>query len=213
MSQTIREVCSDIINDLKSYNLDDRVSYRYIKNKLFDKVSVFIKQDADSKRLLKLSDLWQPIGCIDLEDVAYSECGDIGCKTLKRSVQKLPDSYQTGYGNLIKFMTIDYSKEYNVTFPFLYKDITNRPFPSKTKYYWLMNGYLYIPDSDVESVLGFGMLKESIEGECSKPMDNKFIFPDYILSVAKQETLKELLGSFKQITSDENPNLNNNIKN
>lgn len=212
MAQTLREVCSDIINDVKAYNLDDRLSYRYVKNKLIDKAEYFVRQDAEARKLQKIIDLWQPIDCIDLVEVPANYCGDVSCKTVMKSVIKLPESYQTNYGNLIKVFNIDYTKEYTLTTPALYKDEKNRKFPSNKSYYWVIGGYIYIPDSTVEVISVLGMFKESLQNGCNKPLDSKFSFPDYIKTIAKQEVLKELLTG-KQIPQDEKPNLNTNIKN
>ena len=213
MAQTIKEICSDIINDLRSYNLDDRVSYRFIKNKLIDKANYFTKQDAELRKITKLSNLWQPIDCVELEEVSLSNCGGNGCKKVMKSTTKIPDTYQTGYGYTLKVFNIDYTKEYNIIQPSYYKDIINRPYATKNGYYWLVDGYIFIPDSEVEVITVLGMFKETLNTSkdgCPKPLDTIFAFPDYIVTIAKQETLKELLGSFKQINPDESPNLNTN---
>jgi hypothetical protein len=211
MAQTIKEICSDIINDLRSYNLDERISYRFIKNKLIDNANYFTKQDAELRKITKLTNLWQPLDCVEMVEVPLSNCGGAGCKKIMRSTIKIPETYQTGYGYSLKVFNNDYTKEYNPTQPSYYRDIVNRPFPTKNGYYWLVDGYLYIPDSEVEEVQILGMFKETLNlstDGCPKPLDTVFTFPDYIVTISKKETLKELLGSHKQINPDDTPNLN-----
>jgi len=215
MAQTFKQACSDIINDLRSYNLDDRLSYRAIKNKLIDAASYFTKQDAEMRKLFRLSNLWKPIECVELEEVNLSNCGGNGCKKIMRSVCKIPESYQTGYGHALKVFNRDYSKEYLPIQPSFYKDIKARPFSSKNGYFWISDNYLYIPDSEVEAVTILGMFKEDAyvcdSGECIKPLDSTFSFPDYIVKIAKDEVLSKYI-STKQVPVDENPDLDTNTK-
>lgn len=214
MKVTYREICSDILNDLKSFNLDDKISYRFIKNKLIDKASYFLKQDSKSREIIKFADYWKPLDCIGLEEVSISECGDIGCKKVMKSIEQIPSTLQLYSGNALKLFNIEYTKEYNLTQPYLYKDLINRQFKSKNGYFWIIDNYIYIPDSEVEFVIPFGIFREDqiAISNCKKPLDSYFSFPEYIVTLSKQEVLKELLGGYKQLVSDEKSDLNNNSK-
>ncbi len=212
---TIKQACSDILSLFNSTNLDDRISYRFVKSLLFDAASVFTKQDSELRRMHKLGNLWKPLNCVKFEDASLNDCYSIGCTNLKRSAIKIPETYQTGYGYALKVFNIDYSKEYIVTQPSLYKEIKNRPFPTKTGYFWFIDDYIWIPDSSIEEGVILGMFKEhsgDISSDCSKPLDSTFSFPDYIITITKQEVAKQL-GITKQIPADENPDLNQNKKN
>lgn len=209
---TLRQVCSDILESLSAKNLDDRLSYRYIKNILMDKAAYFVKQDAEMRKLLKLGDLWKKIDCVEMEPVSFSECIEVGCKTMMRSKEAIPDSYQTGYGYALKVFTVDYMKEYHLIQPMSYRDLVNRPYKGKTKYYWVEDNHIYTPDSEVESLVVLGMFKEDarlLDKDCPKPLDSTFSFPDYIITIAKAETVKEILGTRRQIPEDQTQNLNN----
>lgn len=211
---SVRKICSDILTSLKAYNLDDSISYRYIKSLLFDKASIFIRQDAKLREVYKLGNLWTPF-CIDFEEVPMIECVKIGCRTLMKSKIRIPDTYQTATGITLKVFNADYSKEFNITQPSNYRDILLRPYKSDTGYFWVIDNFIYIPDSSIETGIVLGMFKEGaqINSQCQKPLDNIFSYPDYIISLVKTEVVKEILGSHKQINSDENPDLNNNTKN
>lgn len=203
---TLRQVCSDILESLSAKNLDDRLSYRYIKNILMDKAAYFVKQDYEYRKLNKLGDLWKKIDCVEMEPVSFSDCVEIGCKTMMKSKDSIPDSYQTGYGYALKVFTIDYMKEYHLIQPSSYRDLVNRPYKGKTKYYWVQDNHIYTPDSEVESLVVLGMFKEDahlLDKDCPKPLDSTFSFPDYIISIAKSETIKEILGTKRQIPEDQ----------
>jgi hypothetical protein len=214
---TLREICSDILNDVRSFNLDNRISYRYIIHKLFDKTAIFIRQDAENRKLQKLPNLWTTISCFELEDAPLNEC-ESSCDTVLKSVNTLPDTYESNFGYLIKVYNNDYSKEFLPATPGLYKDLKNRPFPTKNGYYWIVDKHLYIPDSNIESVTIQVMAKENAKiitaqsSPCSKPLDSTFNFPDYIVSLAKTEVLKEISGVTKRIQPDEKPNDNEKDK-
>lgn len=208
---TIRQVCSDIINGLSAKNIDDRISYRFIRNKLMDAATYFIKQDVEMRKLFKLSNLWKEMGCYDLVEVPYSECAPLGCKTLMKSIKQIPEVYETGYGYAVKVFNVDFSKEFKLIQSYEYKDISQRRFKSNNGYFWINDGYIYIPDQTLEVVIPLGMVKEDSilkDSECPKPLDSEFAFPEYIIKIAKDDVTKELLVG-RQLPEDQNPNLNN----
>lgn len=214
--QTIRSVVSDITNELNSYRLDDRISYRYIKNRLFDAAAIFIKQDAENRRLYKLSELWSKPQCFELETVQFSDCSS--CNSIKRSKKKVQSTYQTGFGNTLKVFNSNMSGEYNNTTPSSYTNISNRAFKPKVGYYWLSDDYIYVPDNDeIDEILVVGIFKEGLdttdeEGTCKKPLDFMFSFPDYIISLAKTQVITDIVSKHIQIPVDERPDDNKNQK-
>lgn len=223
--QKYREVVSDIISTLKANNVDDKMSlsYRFILFKFMDKADIFLKQDADQRKILKINGLWKPLNPIELiDDSNVSNNLDLlESYPIKRSRKKIPITYSTNFGSLIKILNVNNSLEYKQIRPFDYKEIQRREYINKrVKYFWIDDGYLYIPDSDVEQVRGFGLFRNSLEADhfngkidcCYKPLDSDILLPDYIISLSKTETIKELLGSLKQIQEDEFPNSNNSEK-
>lgn len=221
---TFRKIASDITNDLKANNLDDHISYRFIISKLISSAEVFFKQDAESRKLFDINTLWKDLYCIELEDVDIINCHfDIGgCKQIKKSTQKLPQTYQTSYGNVIKIMSLNYSKTYKQIRPEQYSFYTKRKFQlPQTGYFWIIDDYLYIPNSDVEAVRSIGIFKNTnnvnifngVDGaECVSFLDAEFNFPDYIITIAKKDILESLANVTKRTIVDNNPNLNTNQK-
>lgn len=220
---TNRDVVSDIVNGLKALNIDDRKSNRYILSQVRDKVSVLIKQDTDTRRLFAVSDVWKKIKCIHLKEQSVLECcADIpGCRTIRKSVEKIPRVYLSSYGNIIKVMNIDGTLEYTQTTQAKYKDIMNREIVNpNVKYFWIDDGYIYIPNSSVEtvSVLGLFLYPEQADilndesTDCISPLDQVFPAPDYILTIAKGQVLQEYAGITARMVEDERADQNSNIK-
>jgi hypothetical protein len=147
--QTLRQAISDIVNDLRAYNLDDRFSFRFLANKLKGKIETFIKQDSEVRAIFNINEIWKAIPCVELEDADYGVCSEYYdyCDVLKRSKIKLPDVYTGRYGNFIKVLNVNNSNEYKQIKSFEYKDIKRREYRNKSiKYFWVEDGYLYIPD-------------------------------------------------------------------
>lgn len=226
-NQTNRQVISDIIEDLRAKNLDDKVSKRYIHNKLRDYAALFIKRDSDIRRLLNLSDIWTEVQCVELCEAPLSDCcnEDIPqCNLVMKSVKKLPEVYETIYKELIQVFNPLFAKEFKQITPQEYKDIVNREFKDKRiKYFWISNGYLVIPDSLVSVVTLRGVFANPAEAKrmsssyndedkCVGILDQPFVCPDYLIPVVKDETLNNLFKFYKRNVLDETPNLNTNIK-
>lgn len=222
--QILRNIVSDIAGDIRAITHDDRYSYRFLANKFLDKIQYFLRQDAKSREVFRDMSMWETINCIKLEDITgCKDCGiTIVCNTLKKSKDKMPQSYDTSYGKLIKVITIDGSREFTQISSFSYKDYTNKQYGAKNQgYYWIENGYLYVPDTEIDTIRVMIVPKNSndvafLNGECIdcvSPLDAKINYPDYLITLAKQETVKEIAGIDKRIVQDEKGDLNTNIKN
>lgn len=216
----LREIISDLVGDLNAVNRDDRYSYRYLANKLRDKAQYFLKQDADLRKIFKMNDLWKTIDCIEFEDVDVLTCPWYlrDCSKIKKSKEKIPDTFETNYGNTIIITTLKGNKPLKQIKPFQYQEQVSNPF-AKGKLFWFEDEHIFIPDSSIKFVKGYGIFKDTTKVDkfngldtCVSPLDSEFSFPDYIITIAKQEVLKELLGSNKQIIADNNADLNTTTK-
>ncbi len=224
MDSTNRQVVSDVIGSLHSVNIDDRISNRFVLSRVKDKVRILIKQDLDSRRLFKITDIWKTIKCFHMKPVDFIECGfDIPhCECVMKSVHKLPKSFDSSYGTLVKVFTINGNKEYNQIKLGDFKDIKSREYSNKSvRYFWIDDGYVYIPDSQVEEVLvvilaeypeEVDKLNDLPESECAKPLDSLFPCPGHLLDIAKTQTITELAQIYKRIPEDAKPDNNSNSK-
>jgi len=136
-----------------------------------------------------------------------------------KSTKRIPQSFDSNYGSIVKVFTIDGSKEYKQVSFSEYKDIKNREIidPS-VKYFWIDDQYVYIPDSEVEAVSIQGLferpeevdkLNEEKGADCAKPLDQYFPCPEHLLDPVKKDTIIEFARTYKAIVEDTNPNQSN----
>ena len=219
--QTLKQIVSDIANDLKAHNLDDRYSFRYLANKFKDKIAYFLRIEARSREFVKALGLWQSINCVELEDIPVTTCGDIGdCYKLKRSTIQIPDVYETNYGLMLKVTTIDGRKEFaqlkNST---QYNDYVTREYKTNKLPFFIEDKYIFIPNTDIDAVKVLLVPKDTITVKklndecdvCTSPLEGEIPYTQYLISLAKKEVLTEL-GALKNIVEDEKGNDNTNEK-
>ena len=221
MDNTCRNLVSTVIGMLRAQNVDDHISSRLVLSTLKNKAKLFIKQDTDSRRLLTISEIWKKLPCIPLQEVAYTDCAfDIPCNKIMKSCFAIPEVFQTSYGSMLKVFTINGERELKQTTLSGYKEIKRREhIDPNVVYYLLIEGFIYVPDSDIDELMGFGLFKNPHEvtrivedATCLKPLDEAFPCPDYLLDAVIKDTQVDLLKMFKPIVVDEKPNLNNNEK-
>lgn len=225
---TNRQIISDIVNDLRALNLDDHVSKRYILSKLRSAAALLIKRDADTRRLLNISEIWTVVPCVELCEVPLSDCCDIDipqCQKVMKSRLRLPETLQTLYKELIQIFNPKFSREFIFTTPQQYKNIIDREFVDpRLKYYWISNGHIVVPDALVDTITIRGVFLEPArakrmnscipleEQECISILDQPFTCPDYLVGPVKEQVLKDLFSFYKRNVVDEMPDLNTNLK-
>lgn len=218
---TFRQVISDIIDDLKAVNLDDRISYRFIVSKFNSEIGYFLRLEAKSREFAKLQNLWKPIKCFKLKEVGLGECSIVDqCTTLLRSEEKVPKVFDTNYGLLLKVLTADG----RTSIPLIANsseaaDYTNRRWGKVQNLCYLEDDYLYFPDSTLESIKLLLIPMDPYEVDkangstgCSFPLDAEIPYPKYLVTLAKREVLNQLAGITKRVVEDEKGDENTNIK-
>lgn len=225
--QTVREVISEVRNDLRANSIDEWVPSKYIHSKLKGAASLFIKREADDRRLQKYLDIWTVIECLEMEEIPLIQCCNIdipNCKTVMRSKKKLPDIYSTRYGYAMTISSVDYERDYLATTPREYKYNMNREFVDRSKrYFWIENGHLIIPGSMVQNVRVRAIFVDKAAAVrlntcgdentgCVNFLDQEFVVPEHLLKNVKDATTSAILNSYKQLQPDELPNQNANEK-
>lgn len=215
------EIISEIINDLRALQVDDRISSRYVLSKLRDKAALYIKRENDLFRLFDQQEIWTTIDCIEMVPADIVQCCDIQiekCKFFMRSKYKIPDIYSYRNGSVIReVMSMDGSKNFLPTTPIKYKAILDREFLDKRlKYFWFENGYLIIPDSQVQSIRLTGYFQDISKAKelgcnprpikCSNPLDEEFQCPSHLRAIVKQDTITDLFNFYGRKVKDENAN-------
>lgn len=174
---TIGEAVSRIRNIIKAVTMDSFVTDRVIYSLIQKYAKMYIKrQDTQSSRA-KFGSLFKKLPCVDLIDVDRVEaCCDIksGC-TIKRTKDQIPGVIEGLQGPLLRAITsIDSSVEAYRTTPMLYTSMTKTSAfkYNKSKYYWFMNGYIYIPNVEWDAISVEGIFDSSLNGfTCDNPCE------------------------------------------
>lgn len=212
---SIREFISTIKNNLNTIPLDTRLSGEYIYFTAMNIASFLIKRETENRKIFKNTSIFYKLPCVELEEVSVVDCNfNISCKTLMRSKKPLPKAFLSNYGSVIQIFNVMRNKDYKEVSITHYKNISSQKNKARnTKYFWIENDYLYIPDSEVEILVVIGLFsnpEEVIafnEEYCTKLLDFTLPVPDYLLQPVTEMTLKQLSIRL-QIPRDEDSNLN-----
>lgn len=217
---TNKDLTSRIQTLLKGTSKDGRISNRLILKTAESKAKFLISQKLNDRSLYREQNLYQIISCIELIEQDIIRCPIIefkSCRSLKRSKLKLPELIHSKYGSSLKeVLALDGQFSFEPITPAQYRLNKSRTLKVKKDYFYVQDGYLYLPDSDVEMVSIVVLTTDLYELEqcsscskekCKSAWDFEFICPDKLLEVVIQETIKELSLN-KQIREDVNPNLN-----
>lgn len=214
---TIGESISRVRNVLKAVKEDPFLTDRFIHSLIVKHSKAIIKREALINNIYKYRSLFKEIPCLDLIDVDIVEACCTGIKTgctIKRTKDKLPSLLETDNGPVIRSVsTLDYSKQVTETYPSVYANMTKvKNFKyNKNKYYWYIDGYIYIPnvewegirvevlpDGDISSFL-CGQAAE--EAECIIKQDTNFNIPEHMFAEIENLVVQEILTA-GQIPSD-----------
>lgn len=209
---TKREIISLVRNELNTITLDDRISNRYIYSKIISYADIIIKRESDTRRLFNSTNIFLVDEFFKLKESKLINCTTVyipNCTTVMKSVNKLPTFYSSIYGNLLIISTLDESNRFEQTTPENYKNISNREFKPKTGYYWISDGYLIIPNSEVEAVKLRWVDKKEVNQVTS--LDEKIGMPEWLISDVIRMVVVDIR-NMRSITKDENPDMNLNSK-
>ena len=224
MVTTVSEAISRIRNQIKSVNVDAFVTDRYIFSLILKHISWLIKREDDKGVLRKYSNIFHTLDHFPMIDVDRADVGCFcitsGC-TIKRSKYKLPPTYDGSYGPIIRSITsIDGTTLLTQTYPSTYQSmIKQKTFKyNKTPYYYLLNGYLYIPNITWPAVRVEGLFRSGIgdyncdtEHDCIYRQDEPFSVPMYLFGEMEQNVMKDLSVSI-QIPSDNDDDFISNTR-
>lgn len=217
----VKQIISEVVNDLQALGVDDRIPIRFVLTKLIGFNALFLRRE-EILRLYKYDNIFTPIECIRMIESDISECANVQkIHRYMRSEKKLPELYTCTSGNIIKeVISLDDGNIYYPSSTRDYSNIMNREFKSKKKYYWFRDGYLIIPEGpELVSLLGCFIdtskarsVSENYMYKCEEPLEEEFPCPSHLLSIVRQECVKDLFNFYKRIVPDEIPDLDNNTK-
>lgn len=220
------EFVSRVINDLNSLNKDSHISRRWILNIGRTKAESYVAQKWDDGHLLEDANLVTHVSCVKMIEVDKIDCCDAVfelCGVLMRSEERLPGMIYSTFGPLVVSVSnVDNTRFYRYSNIRAYRNQQKRRYADKArKFYYVHDGYLYIPDERIEIVnVAFFTMKrrEALRLSMCKPDDDcrseweyDFIYPVKLIENIVSETIRE--ASMKiQIPTDENPNMDSNQK-
>ena len=225
------EIISRIANGLKALVKDSHISGRYIIGVARTKAKFLMGQKNDEMTLFKEDALISNIPCVRLKRVKTKDCDIVEfrlCDKLMKSCEKLPEgiSGKNGAG-IFSVINIDGSVNYRYITPRRFTDVKKRKYRTgKAGYFYIMDGYVYLPDSENELV-DIAMIvidkdeadcisectdSEGAESGCNSKLDLEFVCPDRFLDLVVKDTIQEMANFYRTSVSDENPNLDENQK-
>lgn len=219
-----KELVSRVKNQINMVSKDMEVNSRFILRIAQNIAESYISMRLRSRQLYRQDNLYSRIRCIELEEVDTHTCGLVefkSCRKLMRSKHRLPKLVYSRYGgSLGEITSIDKMYEFKPSTLKQYRRDSNRKGSSDYEYYYINDGYLYLPDSSVKVVEGEVItidlydldITNTCEGEkCKSAWDYEFIVPSDMLEQVVKETVQQVLVKM-QIPQDENPNLSSNQK-
>lgn len=217
---TNEEIVSLIMNRFRALTQDKRLSRRYVLAEAVNTVKTYIEQRVGD-RPMDLHSLFEVIECLEMEKIDSVKCPVVEfkrCGILMRSKERLPKLLYTKYGPLVSEVTnITGDLEFKPSSLRSYK-VNKRKTPlrnSSKNFYYVKDGYLYIPDIEIYSVNllavsldSYGKMSASSCGDkCQSLWEMEFKIPEKLgLSIVDKVT--EAISINRQIPIDPNPNLN-----
>lgn len=215
MATTIGETTSRVRNLLKAVKEDPFLTDRFLYSLILKYGKMLLRRQENEGKIMRNDALFKAIPCVDLIEVDKVEACCIGIRTgctFRRTKEKLPDFLEGTYGPIIRSVTsIDQSQRLQMTSPSTYANLTNSTYfkYNKKKYYWYLDGYIYIPNVEWDGIRIEALFDEDVEAlncsidpeDCIQQQERTISIPDYLFAEIEQMVLQELIPSV-QLPSD-----------
>lgn len=225
MENTIGYILSRIRKTIKAVNADAFITDRYLYSIVLKHGSWLLKREDSLNRLMRYRSIFQSLNIVDLIEVDKIDAECAGIKSnciIMRTERRLPKIHQGYWGPLIRTVSsLDGSQEVEPTTSTQFTKIANsKNFKyNKSKYYWILDGYMYFPNLDWDTVKIEGVFNDDIssynctdcEDDCLPRQDQPLNIPDYLLGELESQVLKEL-GFTVQLPTDPIPDKVNQLR-
>ena len=207
---TIGEAISRVRNNIKAVDTDSFITDRLIYSNILKYAKLYIKQQTAQTVQSRFNSLYVKLPCVDLIEVDKVEaCCEVKSGVLiKRTKDKLPGIMEGAGGLLLRTVaSVDGSEEVFRTTPQFYnaQQKTSAAKYNKTKYYWYLNGYLYIPNVDWDSIAVEGIFENKLMPTCDDPckavQDEYLNIPSDLFAQIEQQVITDFL-RMAQINTD-----------
>lgn len=202
---TIGESISRIRNLVKAAKQDAFMTDRFIYSLIVKYSKLYIKRQDNLNIRLKFASLFRSLPCVELIETNKIEacCGSLpnSCKIM-RSKEKIPLPFEGSYGPFIRTVSsVDGSTEVYRTQPAAFVSMTKTTAfkYNKQKYYWYMNGYLYLPNVEWDAIMVDGIFQDDIsiftsatEDVCTIRQNEVLPIPDDLFAEVEKQVLQDL---------------------
>jgi len=220
---TIGEAVSRVRQSIKAEVQDSFVTDRYIYSLILKNAQLLMRRQDNANKLMKFNGVWQALPFVELIEVdkVEAKCAGIqsGC-TIKRTKEKLPVFMEGYWGPLIRTVSsIDTSIEVQPTNPGTYTSMTKTTSHkyNKTKYYWWLNDYIYIPNVEWDAIKIEGVFEGDIskwncdvDDDCTPRYLQQMYIPEFLFAEIETQVMNQLMNTMKVPTEDSDNKLNIN---
>ena len=213
----VRDVISQLRSTIRNATPDVRFTNQFLHNTIIDAAKLIIKREVESRKIYRSVEEFKSIDCFHLEPFDATACANIFvpvCNNIMRSVEKIPKAYQSSLGYILMVFSVGRLTKFDQTTPAIYESLKKREFKAPNKYFWIIDDYLYIPDSNISVVTILGLFINNAEVDAlngvdsCRFMDSETGFPQW-LEKDILDTAATVLGNITlRVPEDVNPNLN-----
>ncbi len=206
----ISEVISRIRGQVKAEVQDAFVTDRYVYSLIIKYAQVLMRRQDFANKLMKFNSVWKSLPFVELIDVDKVEasCSGIqsGC-TFKRTKEKLPEMIEGYWGPLIRTISsIDGSIEVQATQPGTYTSMTKTTSfkYNKTKYWWFIDDYIYLPNVAWDAIKIEGVFDDNIgawlcekDAECVPRYEQEINIPESLFAEIEAQVINAMMVTVK----------------
>ena len=217
---TIRESVSRVKGLFKAATEDAFVTDRFVYSVILKYAKALIRRQDNESKLMKYDGLFEVLPYVELIEVDKIEADCAGLKTgciIMRTKKKIPAVFHGAEGHIFRLVApIDGSSQVQQTTPISYMAMsksTNFKY-NTSKYFWLKNGYLYLPAVMWEAIMVEAMFEGALDGfcgldDCTIMQDREFKIPDYLFAEIEQMVIQETmtLGKIPADSLDDSQNI------
>ena len=220
---TIGDVVSRVRSQIKAEIQDAFVTDRYLYSLILKYAKLYMRRQDSSNKLMKFNSIWQTLPFVELIDVDKVEARCSGIQsgqTIKRTKEKLPSFMEGYWGPLVRTVSsIDGSVECQPTSPGTYTSMTKTTSHkyNKTKYFWFLNDYLYLPNVEWDAIKLEGIFEEDISkwscdisDDCTPRYLQNIYIPEFLFAEIETQVLNQLMNTMKVPSEDSDNKININ---
>ena len=186
---TIGEVVSRVRQAIKAEVQDAFITDRYLYSLILKNAQLFMRRQDNANKLMKFNSVWQALPFIELIEVIRT------VSSIDASIECQPTNPGT-----YTSMTKTTSHKYN-----------------KTKYFWFLNDYLYLPNVNWDAIKLEGVFEGDISqwscdisDDCTPRYLQNIYIPEFLFAEIETQVLNQLLNTQKTPMEDSDNKININ---